>query len=107
MLRRNLEVAGFRDRAEVVAMEVLPFLRRICLTPRRFDLIFLDPPYQRSGALGTISLVAAAHALAPSGMVILELSAKAHSITHPDGLARVREVRHGDSILQVYRQEAA
>jgi len=40
-------------------------------------------------------------------MVILEQSLKAQPISIPEGLALVREVRHGDSILQLYRQEAA
>jgi 16S rRNA (guanine(966)-N(2))-methyltransferase RsmD len=106
-LIRNLEVSGFRDRAEVIPMHVLPFLRRTCLTPKRFDLIFLDPPYQQSGALMAMSLAAATRILATSGIVILEQSAKAQAIASPDGLARVREVRHGGSILQLYRQEAA
>jgi 16S rRNA G966 N2-methylase RsmD len=70
-------------------------------------VIFMDPPYQRSGALAALSLAAATRVLAPSGMVILEQSLRAQPISSPDGLARVREVRHGDSILQLYRQEAA
>jgi len=107
MLRRNLEVSGFRDRAEVIPLEVLPFLRRAALRSSRFDVIFMDPPYQRSGALAALSLAAATRVLAPSGIVILEQSLKAQPISSPDGLARVREVRHGDSILQLYRQEAA
>jgi 16S rRNA (guanine(966)-N(2))-methyltransferase RsmD len=107
MLRRNLEVSGFGDRAEVIPLEVLPFLRRAALRSNRFDIIFMDPPYQRSGALAAVSLAAATRVLAPSGMVILEQSLKAQPISSPDGLARVREVRHGDSILQLYRQEPA
>lgn len=107
MLRRNLEASGLLDRAEVIPMGVLPFLRRATLRSRRFDLIFLDPPYQRSEAGPAVSLEAAARVLAPSGIVILEQWAKAQPIPRLDGLARVREVQHGDSILQLYRQEVA
>ncbi|MBI2903541.1 MAG: 16S rRNA (guanine(966)-N(2))-methyltransferase RsmD [Candidatus Methylomirabilis oxyfera] len=107
VLRQNLEALGFRDLAEVIPMKVLPFLRQAGRRSRRFDLIFLDPPYERSGAVAALSLDAAAGLLGPSGIVILEHSIKTQPIPLPHGLAWVREVRHGDSILQLYRQEAA
>ena len=106
MLHRNLETSGFRDRAEVVPMEVLRFLRRAAYGSRRFDLIFLDPPYQHIDAEAAIGLIASTELLAPSGMAILERSAKTIPVQVPAGLALIREVRHGATALQLYRREA-
>ena len=105
-LRRNLEVSGFLDRSEVVPMGVLQFLRRAASESRRFDLIFLDPPYQRVDAAAALVLIASTGLLAPGGIAVLERSIQSNLIPTPDGLERVREVRHGDSILQLYRREA-
>jgi len=105
ILRRNLEASGFLDRGEVIPMDALQFLRRAAFRSRSFDLIFLDPPYLRVEAAPALSLIASTALLAPNGIAILERSTRSDPIPTPGGLARVREVRHGDSILQLYRRE--
>ena len=107
MLRRNLEVSGFLDRSEVVPMEVLRYLRRAASGLQQFDIIFLDPPYQHGAAATALFLIASKRLLAPTGVAVLERSMKSDPVPVPDRLTRVREVRRGDSILQLYRQEAA
>ena len=104
-LSRNLEAAGFMERAEVVPLEVLRYLRRAAAAPRRFDLIFLDPPYRGVDATTALSLIASTELLAPAGMAILERSTRSARIPAPQGTALIREVRHGDSILGLYRWE--
>jgi 16S rRNA (guanine(966)-N(2))-methyltransferase RsmD len=106
MLYRNLETSGFRNQAEIVPMEVLRYLRRSAYGSRQFDLIFLDPPYLHTDAGVAIGLIASTGILTPTGMTILERSVKAIPIPIPVGLTLIREVRHGDSALQLYRQEA-
>jgi 16S rRNA (guanine966-N2)-methyltransferase len=106
MLRRNLETSGFREQVEVVPMEVLRFLRRTVYGSRQFDLIFLDPPYQRTDAEAALCMIASTGLLAPTGMAILERSTRDIAIQAPAGLALIREVRHGAAALQLYRREA-
>lgn len=106
MLRRNLEASGFHDRGEVIPMKVAQFLRRTASGSRPFDLIFMDPPYHRHEAARALSLIALTAWLAPTGMVILERSTQSDPIPTPEGLVCVREVRHGNSILQLYQREA-
>ena len=105
MLHRNLETSGFRDLAEVVPMEVLRYLRRTAYASRRFDLIFLDPPYLHTDAGAAIGVIASTELLAPTGMAILERSTKVSPVHVPAGLTLIREVRHGDTALQLYRRE--
>lgn len=105
-LYRNLEASGFRNRAEVVPMEVLRYLRQAAHCSRSFDLIFLDPPYLHSDASAAMGLIASTEILTTSGMAILERSAKVDPVRVPAGLALIREVRHGDTTLQLYRREA-
>lgn len=107
MLHRNLETSGFRNRAEVMPMEVLRYLRRAAHGARRFDLIFLDPPYRHThDAAAALGLIASSELLAPNGMVILERSAKDAPVQAPVGLMLTREVRHGGAALHLYRREA-
>lgn len=106
MLRRNIEMSGFRDRAEVISMEVLRYLRRAAYGSRRFDLIFLDPPYLHTDPRAALGVVASTELLAPTGLLILERSRRTTPVHVPAGLALVREVRHGDTALQLYRRKA-
>lgn len=106
MLCRNLETSGFRDRAEVVPMEVLRYLRRTACGSRQFDLIFLDAPYLHTDVKAAIGLIVSMELLAPTGMAILERSTKVVPVQIPAGLALIREVRHGAAALQLYRRDA-
>ncbi len=105
-LRRNLEASGLMERAEVVPAEVLRYLRRGASTLHRFDMIFLDPPYSAADAATALLLIASKGLLAPAGIVIVERSSQSASIPAPGGIAQVQTVRHGDSILELYRWEA-
>lgn len=105
MLYRNIEASGFRDRAEVVPMEVLRYLRRAACGSRQFDLIFLDPPYRHAEADAAMRLIASTGVLAPDGIAVLERSARVAPDPVPAGLALIREVRHGDTALRLYRRE--
>lgn len=105
ILYRNLAVSGFRHRAEVIPMAVLRYLRRAAYGACRFDLIFLDPPYLHTDAAAAIGVIASTELLTPTGMAILERSAKDVPLQVPAGLLLAREVRHGDSVLYFYRRE--
>ena len=106
-LYRNLEASGFEDRAEVVPLEVLRYLRRAASRRCRFDLIFMDPPYRGVDVVMPLALIVERGLLAPGGLAILERSARSTPLQAPNGIALVREVRHGDSRLDLYRWEGA
>jgi 16S rRNA (guanine966-N2)-methyltransferase len=72
-LRRNVQALGLAGRARVLAWDVVRFLASPAFAERRFDLVFVDPPYavgprpvlERLGAVapGRIGLVVAHHPL--------------------------------------------
>jgi 16S rRNA (guanine(966)-N(2))-methyltransferase RsmD len=106
-LYRNLDAAGFRDRAEVIPMEVLRYLRRAAGGLRPFDLIFLDPPYMHTQTIAVLDLIASTGLLAPDGIAIVERSTKTTPVRIPNGLTLIRQVRHGITGLELYRQEGS
>jgi len=105
-LRQNLDASGLLDRATVLQMDVLRYLRRPATEPGRFHLIFLDPPYGQVNVGRIVSLISATGLLEPGGLAILERFAKSPPILVSDELPRVRAIRHGDSVLELYRREA-
>jgi 16S rRNA (guanine966-N2)-methyltransferase len=67
-----------------------------------FDVIWLDPPYDSDSAR---ALDAAAGALAPGGLVVLERATRREPEA-PASLARIRDVKSGDSTLTFFTRSA-
>ena len=92
------------DRAADYTIETgdtVALLRRGGTAP--FDLIWLDPPYDSAGTLGALD--AAAGALAPDGLVVLERATRREPVV-PASLARVRDVNSGDSTLTFFARSS-
>ena len=68
--------------------------------PAAFDVIWLDPPYDSDSS---DALDAAAGALAPGGLVVLERATRREPDV-PASLARIRDVKSGDSTLTFLTQ---
>ena len=66
--------------------------------PGAFDVIWLDPPYDSDSAAG---LEAATNALAPGGLLVLERATRREPDV-PASLARIRDVKSGDSTLTFF-----
>lgn len=67
-----------------------------------YDVIWLDPPYNSESA---DALDAAAAALAPGGVVVLERATRREPEV-PESLARARDVKSGDSTLTFFTRSS-
>lgn len=69
-----------------------------------FDLVFLDPPYDRDPAAVVQRL---AGLVAPAGRLIIEHATRSTPAEEAGGLVRTRTVTAGDSALSFYRHQTA
>ena len=76
---------------------------------RAFQVVFLDPPYDVSGAsLGrTLAAVAEAGWLAQGALVVVERSGRSEVWVWPTGFRAERDRRYGDTVLWYGRWEPA
>jgi 16S rRNA (guanine(966)-N(2))-methyltransferase RsmD len=99
LIRRNLERCGIEGGYAIIRAD----LSGTPAIPARapFDLIYLDPPYQRESA-------AVVHAvsgwLASGGTLVLEHARRDGAADRVDGLVRIRTIGSGDSALALYRR---
>jgi 16S rRNA (guanine966-N2)-methyltransferase len=96
-LRTNLEALGAE--AEVVRADALRWLRGASAGARQYDLVFLDPPYRRAGALGAELSDVLPVVLAPGALVVTESDRRAPlelSIPATD------ERRYGDTLIRIH-----
>ena len=100
LISKNLSLGAWPGAAEIVRGEALATLGRLAADGRRFDIVYLDPPYDDPGLHQALDL--AARLLDPQGVVIVE-HRSGTVVTAPPGLRRFRTYRHGDSALTVWR----
>lgn len=101
LIRENLKTTGLGEQARVVAGDSMEFLTT---ARERFDLIFLDPPYE-AGLLETaISHIARFDILRPHGIIVAE-SPAGRSLPALDApYALSRTYRYGKIGLTLYRR---
>lgn len=84
---------GAADEVEVVTTDALAWLRGAASGPRRFDVVFLDPPF--SASLFEPALRAAATVLSDDGWLYLEADREFAEPHLPEGLVRWRHAKAG------------
>lgn len=93
--------AGF-VRLQLNASSRLGFLGGKIPAPHLFDLVFLDPPYQKNLAQQLLKVVEEAHILAPDALVVAE---EHHSTTLPARIGSLQSLDrrlYGESALWLY-----
>ena len=76
-------------------------------TSQRFDLVFLDPPYDLADAELTETLALVAGVLSADADVVIERATRSGEPTLPPGLRWQRSRRHGDTTIWWARPEPA
>ena len=96
-VRANLESLAVR--AEVRRADARAFLRNARAAGRQYDLVFLDPPYQRAGAVAEALAGDLAAVLAPRARVVAE-SDRRSPLELP--LALQADRRYGDTVIRIF-----
>jgi len=96
-VRANLESLAVR--AEVRRADARAFLRNARAAGRQYDLVFLDPPYQRAGAVAEALAGDLAAVLAPRARVVAE-SDRRSPLELPLPLQADR--RYGDTVIRIF-----
>lgn len=98
LIRQNLDRCGVTDRYTIQRMDLA---RSGPVFPTAFDLIFLDPPYERNP---TDACGALASSLATDGLLVAEHARRMQVPDTIGALRRIRLVTAGDSALSLFRR---
>lgn len=112
VVEENLGSTGLKERAEMLRRDARAAVADLGKRERRFDLIFVDPPYAQDLVPAALTLIAEHAVLAADGWVICEHHRKdpvPDSVPAPNpagGLTKFRELVFGETVLSIYRGEA-
>jgi len=105
VIRDNLSRLGLSEHAEVWTAPVFRSLRKLAKLGESFDLIFLDPPYDRELVGATLSIIGQCHLLSGAGRVVAEHSAREPVRSHYEELVLNDQRRYGDTLLSFFKRE--
>ncbi|MFA5356869.1 MAG: 16S rRNA (guanine(966)-N(2))-methyltransferase RsmD [Candidatus Omnitrophota bacterium] len=69
---------------------------------RKFDIIFLDPPYYKGLSKKILQMLGGCDILAPDGFVVVQHFRREELPKESANLALIKESRYGDTILSFY-----
>ena len=103
LIRENLKVTELTDRAKVVSGDSMEYLKGL---REKFDLIFLDPPYEAGLLEPAIAHIAKFDILAPHGIIVAEHPAEKAMPALAEPYRIQKTYRYGKIALTLYRRSA-
>lgn len=101
-IHENLQTIGLGDRAKVWQAPALKSIRALSRRKETFDLIFLDPPYEKGLVESTLRAIAAAEIVRESGIVVAEHSVREQVEAGYGPLRLVDQRRYGATLLSFF-----
>ena len=101
IIRKNAEATGYTDKCDIRNISCFDFLDK---TRDKFDIIFLDPPYNKGFIEPVMKKIAENNVLNGGGIVMLE-SDGTDFHGEADGFSIYRQRRYGRTYITVYIQE--
>ena len=104
VIRRNLKTTGLEARAKVHRMEAL---KALALLRGPYAVILMDPPYRMESLDRDLEAIDRAGIIENEGMLVVGHSKRLTLKDKYGALSLVRSRRHGDSVVDFFRCEAA
>jgi len=101
-IRRNARHCGFTDGYECLAQTVDDALRRLSRRGDVFDVIFMDPPYDRGLVQEVLTGIERHALLTEEGIVVVQHSARESVGCDAEMLILEDERRYGDTLLSFW-----
>jgi 16S rRNA (guanine(966)-N(2))-methyltransferase RsmD len=101
-LRDNLSGLGISN-YEVIPKDVFSVIEQMAGQKRKFDIIFLDPPYYQDLAKKSLLILEACDILSPSGLVIIQHFKKDIIPDKTGSLELFKQKKYGDTFVSFYQ----
>ncbi len=102
LIRRNLEIAGMGDRAELLQMAVEKAAGRLAGS---YDVVLADPPYATTDVPTLLGWLDRHCLVAPRGLVVVEHASRLATPEDAAGFGLWKQRRYGDTTVSMYRRQ--
>ncbi|NSW90975.1 MAG: 16S rRNA (guanine(966)-N(2))-methyltransferase RsmD [Firmicutes bacterium] len=104
VIRENLVSTKLIDRGVIIKGEVLKVLYNLSKEGEKFDIIFLDPPYNKGLLEETLKIIEKEDILAEGGIIAAERSSGENIPQKIGNLELISDRRYGNTALAFYKQ---
>lgn len=101
IIRKNVQSLGFEEQCEIRNDDCFIYAER---TGEKFDIIFLDPPYNRNFIEPVLSAIVDKELLSDGGIVVLESDDTDFS-GEKEGLLVLKQRKYGRTYITVYEKQ--
>jgi len=103
-IQDNIRAFGLEDRVMVIAKDSLEAIKQLYASKKKFDLIYLDPPYYKGISEKALQILGDCDILMPSGYIGMQHFKKDLMPEKQGDLSRFRQSKYGDSVLSFYKK---
>ncbi len=103
-IRGSVSALGFQDKSEVIKNEAREFLMKSLGRGEKYDIFFLDPPYQSDEIEKLLSIIGESNLLSERCVVIAEHFSKKKVPEAAGKLKLDKTYKYGDTMLTFYRK---
>ena len=100
LIKRNAKALRFEDKITVKRIAAMDFLKE---SKESFDIIFLDPPYNKGFIRPVINEITATDKLCKNGIIVLE-SDFVDEHGEFDGVEMLKQRKYGRSYITIYQR---
>ncbi len=100
IIHKNLDKSRFASSSHVVFGDALAYLDNCT---KQFDLIFLDPPYNKGLLSSVFGKIFSNDLLSDEGIVLVESEAGGETVTH-DRFECFKQAKYGKTVVSVFRR---
>ena len=103
VIKENIAKAKFEDDSHVYNLDYKQVLKK--LRGNKFDIIFIDPPYNKGMGVDAINLISDYDLLSDDGIVILETDTNEEVLEEIGDLKVYNNKRYGRNILNLFKRK--
>lgn len=101
IIKKNIESLDLSQSVDIICSDYLKALD--ILKDKKFDIIFLDPPYKTNFIEKSIEKITSNNILSNSGIIVCE-SSRLDKIIYPDIYEAVKEKKYGDKYVVILKR---
>ncbi|MCL6457994.1 MAG: 16S rRNA (guanine(966)-N(2))-methyltransferase RsmD [Gorillibacterium sp.] len=105
IVKHNLQLTGFTDKAEVYRNDAERALKALSKRDIRFELVFLDPPYRMKTAGELMLAMDGFHLLEPGATLMVEHESGHRYQEQYGPFRQIKHVAYGETTIAIYRYE--
>lgn len=102
VLRRDHDPLALTDH-EVMMMDAFAAIKQFCRQEKKFDIVFIDPPFDRGLAKKALKTLNAYDILQPNCVVVIEHDKREILPEREGRFLAFRQKKHGNSLFSIYK----